>query len=152
MKWVAAIVFLLALVVLPACGGGAASALGTDALASLPAAPWSAQVRYQPATLSFSLAQPAMEFVYVDSVPTGGVVPSSQTFLAGFSAANPRILSGPCSAIATLSYALIAPDAYSGQTTPTVVISAFPRAAGDCAQNIALGSNGTQVFTLHILQ
>lgn len=138
---------------LGACGGGsgAGGALPAAASASSAAdASWSGTFRYTPISLTLSLAAAGMQYFYIDDAPVNGIVPATQTFLNDFTQANPSVVAGACSAQTILSVATISPNVYSGQQNPTIVISAYPLAAGTCSQTVQLGANGTQRFTITV--
>lgn len=112
--------------------------------------PWAGSLRYTPTSLTLSLSAPNLQFIYVDADPVNGVVPLPQDFLSDFSDANSSLESGPCANVAALSYSLISPDSYSGQTTPTVVVAAYPLRAGSCTQNVNLGLTGTGMISIAV--
>lgn len=114
------------------------------------AAQYTGVLRYQPSELVESLASPAMQYVYVDSQSSNGYYPDPQTFMSSFTQANPDLLDGACSAIAKLSEAVVEQTMSDGSTAPTVVVSAYPVAVGDCTQTIGLGARGKAQFTLAV--
>jgi hypothetical protein len=140
---------VIAISALVACSGeGAGTA--PDTSGALQSTAWGATFRYQPASLTLSLASPAMQFFYLDAMPINGVVPSSQAFLNDFTSANPGITTSSRSAIAILSVAPIAPDSYSGRRQPTMVTSAYPDSTGTRTQTADTGTGGSRQFSLSV--
>lgn len=131
-------------------GGGSGGAMLPASSTSLAVAAYGSKLRYNPTALTESLSAPAMQFVYVDSDSNNGTFPSATQFLQQFSSANPAIVAGSCANIAMMSVAIIAPNAVSGVTAPTVVVSAYPIAKGSCSQALDLGSNGSASFTVAV--
>ncbi|MFN2449832.1 MAG: hypothetical protein ABR508_08605 [Candidatus Baltobacteraceae bacterium] len=141
---------LMFFAVAASCSGGRTTPVPGDTSLAAQTSTWAGVFRYQPAALTLDLLTPGMQFFYVDTVPVNGVQPDAQMFLSEFAAANASVVTGACSGIATLSYALISPNTFSGQQNATVVISAYPRASGDCTQTVNLGLTGAAPFSLHI--
>lgn len=140
--------FLVLVLALTACSGGGGSGVMPQAALGQPT--YAASLRNSPSVLTLSLGSPGMQFLYVDPVSVNGVYPDAQSFFAEFQVSNPTLLSGSCSNIAIMSAALISPNAYSGQTSPTVVISFYPKAVGSCSQSVNGGQDGTRSFTITV--
>ena len=143
----------LSFVLLCACGGGGGGGSAVPAAPASSAGPstsWLAALREEPSTVTLSLAQPQMRYIYVDAGATNGVYPSPAAFGAQFQAANPGLLTGACSRIARMSGSLMEFTDAHGVQAPSYVIFFTPLTTGTCAQDLALGAEGTQSFTVTV--
>ena len=148
-------VAVLGLFLLCACGGGGGSAALPPAqgLANGGASSttWLAALRQEPSTVALSLSQPQPRYLYIDAGATNGVYPSAATFAAQFEAANRGLLTGDCARITTMTGAVMSFTDAQGVQAPSYVLFFTPVAAGTCAQNVVLGSEGTRSFSVTVL-
>jgi hypothetical protein len=145
---------VLGLILLCACGGGggAATVPSAQGLAngSAGSTSWLAVLREEPSAVALSLAQPQLQYLYVDAGASNGVYPAPATFAAEFEAANPGLLSGPCARITRMSGSVMAFTDAHGVQAPSYVIFFTPVATGSCSQDVALGAEGTRSFTVTV--
>jgi hypothetical protein len=145
---------VLGLVLLCACGGGggAATVPSAQGLAngSAGSTSWLAVLREEPSAVTLSLAQPQPQYIYVDAGAANGVYPAPAAFAAELEAANPGLLTGPCARIAHLSGSVMEFTDAHGVQAPSYVLFFTPAATGSCAQDIALGAEGTRSFTVTV--
>jgi CheY-like chemotaxis protein len=142
--------FLLAGALLAACGGGGSG--GAGATPRIGSGHWIAALRYEPMAMHLNLSNSALQYMYVDAGATNGVYPSAQAFAAEIEAANPELLTGPCSPLARMSATTMDFVDANGVHAPSYVVFFAPRAAGACTQAIALGDAGTKTFSVTVTE
>ena len=121
----------MALLFLLGCGGG-----GSDPSVNRPYIV--SVLRYTPTSLVGSLSHPFLSFGYIDAGRSNGLFPSIEDFRSSFDALNPNLLSGSCSAIATLSVGNIFATALTPDIGPTIIVAFYPRALGSCKQTFRI--------------
>ncbi len=145
---------LCSALLLTACGGGGGAgtlpALSSAVAPASATAQWTASLRYTPTVVTESLGAPQLGYAYVDAGSVNGKYPNAAWFQEQFDGANPALLTGSCSSIATMSESLITPNAYSGQQYPTVVIAFYPRVVGTCTEAVNLGLSGASSISLTV--
>ncbi|MBV9408894.1 MAG: hypothetical protein JO164_08710 [Candidatus Eremiobacteraeota bacterium] len=150
------VIALSAAAALSACGGGGGS-VGSSAPSALPpvtpqssGVTWIAALRYVPTQITLSLSSPSPQYMYIDSGATNGAYPSPSAFQSEIQSANPGLQSGACAAFTHMTGAIIQFTDAFGNQAPSYVVMFAPTAKGTCTQQVNLGAEGVQNFTVTV--